>query len=47
VAELHQANDDLARQMVEAILLRRDVDDNAHIVAQLSTKNSRRFDALN
>jgi hypothetical protein len=47
VAELHQANDDLARQMVEAILYRRDADDNTHIAAQLSTKNSHRFDALN
>jgi hypothetical protein len=33
--------------MAEAILLGRDVDDNARIVAQLSAKNNRRFDALN
>ena len=32
---------------MEAILLRWDADNNACIAAQLSVKNSRRFDALN
>ena len=38
--ELRQANDDLARQMAKAILLRRDADDNTRVGAQLSMENS-------
>jgi len=45
--ELRQANDDLAWQTAEAILLRRDADNNARIAAQFLAKNSCRFDALN
>ena len=47
VAKLCWANDDLARQTVEAILLRWDANNNACIIAQLSEESSRRFDALN
>jgi len=46
-AELHRANDDLAWQTTEAILLRRDADDNARIAAQLLAENRFRFDAVN
>jgi hypothetical protein len=44
--ELHRANDDLAWQMAEAILLHRDANDNARVIAQLSAENSRYLDAL-
>jgi len=33
--------------MAEAILLRWDADDNAHVAAWLSVENRRRFDDLN
>jgi hypothetical protein len=47
MAELHRANDELARQTMEVILLHQDADDNARVTAQLSAKNSIRFGALN
>ena len=34
-AKLHWANDDLVGKTAEAILLRRDADDNAHVASQL------------
>ena len=45
--ELCQANDDLAQQTAEVILLCRDANDNAHVATQLSAENYYRFDALN
>jgi len=41
------ANDDLAQQTAEVILLCRDANDNAHVATQLSAENYYRFDALN
>jgi hypothetical protein len=47
VAELRRANDDLAQQTTEVILLHWDANDNARAAAQLLAENSHRFDALN